>query len=59
MPIEITELVIKAQVGDAQENDRPTAAAQTTNQNADQAATKVLERAVKQAVDIIKRKNER
>lgn len=59
MPIEITELVIKAQVGDSQQNERPSAASSSTGQAADQAATKALERAVKQAVDIIKRKNER
>ena len=60
MPIEITELVIKASVGDhshaPSQGDAPVGA---ESSNASKAKLKTVERAVKEAVDILKRKNER
>lgn len=60
MPVEIMELVIKARVGDGQqdpsENNRPPIGRQN---GPDNARLKALERSVQEALEIIKRKNER
>lgn len=60
MPVEIMELVIKARVGDGQqdppENNRPPANRQNGQEKA---RLKALERSVQEALEIIKRKNER
>ncbi|MCO6490980.1 MAG: hypothetical protein J5I98_21360 [Phaeodactylibacter sp.] len=60
MPVEIMELVIKARVGDGQQdssdNNRPPASRQNGQ---DKARIKALERSVLETLEIIKRKNER
>lgn len=59
MPIEITELVIKAQVGDSGNNTNASNNEPPSSSLDDQAKYQMLEKAVEKAVNIIKRKNER
>ena len=57
MPIEIMEMVIKAQVSTTEATDDNATTTATDPKKA--ARYQLLEKAVQQAVDIIKRKNER
>lgn len=56
MPIEIMELVIRARVSDQSDNTQIDTSVDASGHHAD---TVALEEAVRQAVEIIKRKNER
>lgn len=57
MPIEISELVIKAKVNESQPPAQGNS--NTSNGNHNETALEPLERAVKEIMDILKRKNER
>lgn len=57
MPIEISELVIKAKVNESQPPAQGNS--NTSNGNHNGTALEPLERAVKEIMDILKRKNER
>jgi hypothetical protein len=60
MPIEIMELVVKAKVGNSDNNSRSTAIRPgTENESQDKRKLAALEQAVKETLTIIKRKNER
>lgn len=64
MPIEINELVVRARVGDAQEaqsnSSAPGASPSLSSANAGTPRdVQVLEKAVEEALNLIKRKNER
>ena len=59
MPIEITELLIRAQVGDRAENTASSTTGSQGNEQENQGTCQATEKNLAEALDIIRRKNER
>lgn len=62
MPIEITELIVRARVGNMNESPSSSVPSSAPSTSADPGASqevRLLEKAVEEALNLIKRKNER